>query len=414
MNEPGQRAAGTARDVLARPDFRRVYLASFTSNAGRWMQNAALGVLAWEITGSSAYLGSIVFAQLGPLGLLSIIGGSLADTVDRRRLLIATQAWQMAWGAVLTALLLDGDIDPNLLLGLVFVIGLGQGVYAPIFTSVVPSLAGPSNLPAAISLNSAQLNAARVVGPAIGGAMTARLGFSEVFALNTVTYLPVLWALWVTPLPSPTSRSVGLSDRFLGGIRIAARAPQVGRPLLTMTAFSFLCLPFVGQLPAIAETRLGMEAQSAEYGWFYAAFGGGALIGAVMVGTVLLRFERPKLVRSTLLGFAAALAWLTSLASAELSYLAIFAVGLFYFVLPTTLNTLWQEHVDDAVRGRVAAIWILSFGGTVPVANIVAGQLVEATSLGAVLFGGSLAAIAIALLVRLPGGPVVGEAELAR
>ena len=198
---------GTVRDALAIPAFRNLLLASFVSNCGRWLQFAALGVLAWELTGSNTFLGELIFAQLVPLGVLSLIGGSLADTVDRRKLLLSTQAWQMVWTFVLAAVLIDGNISEGTLLLLVFIIGLGQGLYAPAFTSVVPLIAGEENIRAAVSLNSVQINAARVIGPAIGGVLAATLDFSALFAINASTYLVVIGTIWVMTLPKPTAVS---------------------------------------------------------------------------------------------------------------------------------------------------------------------------------------------------------------
>lgn len=373
------------------------------------MQTTSIGVLAWELTESNAYLGLMMFAALGPLGLLSLVGGSLADTADRRKILLGTQVWQVLGTVVLAILVIDDHIDAKMLLILVFVMALGQGLYAPTFTSIVPTLAGPRNLQAAIAVNSIQTNLARVIGPAIGGYLTSVVGFAEVFAINAVTYLAVLWAVWVTELPPPTSTTRSLSDRLFGGIRLARRAPQIGRPMLTMMLFSLFCLPFISQLPAIAEQNLGVDAASSAYGWFYAVFGLGALLGAILVGTVLVIYPKATVARLTLLGFAGALGWLTVLDSLFIAYFAVFAVGFFYFILPTTLNTLWQEHSDDAVRGRVAALWVLSFGGTVPVAGLLAGQIIEMTTLRAVMYGGSVAAIVLAIFVRLPEGDVVGE-----
>jgi len=405
---------GTARDVWAEPVFRRIYIASFLSNTGRWMQQAALGVLAWKLTESSAYLGAIIFAQLGPLAILSLLGGSLADTMDRRKLLLGTQVWQMAWTFLLATMVIDDTIGEGMLLGLVFVIGLGQGIFAPVFTSVIPTLVERRNLNAAIALNSAQVNGSRVVGPAIGGWLTSQVGFAEVFAINAASYVVVIVALWITPLPAPTSVARGFTDRIFGGFKMAFRAAQVGRPLLLMTLFSLLCLPFIGQLPAIAELNLGIDPQSGTYGLFYAFFGLGALVGALLVATLLARVDRPVVARTTLIAFAVSLAWLATIRSIGIAYAAIFLVGLFYFVLPTTLNTAWQEHVDDTVRGRVAALWVLSFGGTVPISNIIAGPIIEVTSLTAVLLFGAVAALMLAAAMRLRPGPIVGEELLER
>ena len=401
-------ARGTARDALAVPEFRRLYIGTTLSNTGRWLQTAALGVLGWKISESSAYLGAIIFAQLAPLGILSLIGGSLADTADRRKLLFTTQAWQMVWTFVLAAMLIDGDISKTALLIIVFIIGLGQGLYAPALTSVIPAIAGERNLSAAIALNSMQTNGTRIVGPAIGGFLVSYWGFAEVFALNAASYVFVLGAIYRTIIPPGTGTSRSFKERLLGGFTIAFRAPQVGRPLLLMCLFAFFCLPFIGQLPAIAEVNLNIDSDSTTYGWFYAMFGVGGLAGATLIGTVFLRTPAARVAPIALSGFAASLGWLALVRDVNFAYAAILFVGLFYFALPTALATAWQEHVDSTVRGRVAALWVLSFGGTIPFANIVAGPLIEVTSITAVLLAGAAAALCLTLL-RLPAGEVVGE-----
>ncbi|MDG1845426.1 MAG: MFS transporter [Acidimicrobiales bacterium] len=403
---------GTTRDALAITAFRRLYIGSFLSGIGRWMQMATLGVLAWEISNSSKYLGAVIFANLGPLAFLSLLGGSLADTGNRRKVLFLTQIWQLAWTIVLAINVADGEIGQRTLLVIVFTIGLGQGIYAPTFTSVIPELAGRNNLQAAVALNSMSMNGARVIGPALGGWLTSRFGFAEVFGLNAATYLFVLVAIALTQIPSTTAEPKNLSDRLLGGFKIAKRAPQIGRPLALMSLFSFFCLPFIGQLPAIAEINLGIDAKSTQFGWFYATFGFGALFGALLVGTVLLQARRDLLIKFSLISFGATLAWLVSLRSINFGYLAIFLVGLCYLILPTTLSTYWQEHVDENIRGRIAAIWVLSFGGTVPFGNLIAGPVIEMTSLSAVLYTSAIIAVLLGAFFRLKPGPVIGEGIL--
>jgi len=137
-------------------------------------------------------------------------------------------------------------------------------------------------------------------------------------------------------------------------------------------------------------------------------FGLGGLTGAGLIGTVFLRTPSARIAPVTLAAFSLSLGWLTLVRNVGWAFVAIYLVGLFYFALPTSLATAWQEHVDSAIRGRVAALWVLAFGGTIPFANIVAGPLIELTSLTAVLLTGAAAAMALTL-VRLPSGPVVGE-----
>lgn len=404
---------GTARDALKVRDFRLVFIASFLSNTGRWMQQVVLGVFAWELTASSTFLGLVIFAQMGPMLLLSVVGGSLADTIDRRRLLLATQAWQAVWGLVLAWQVADEDISRGGLLALVFVIGVGQALYAPAFTAVLPSLVGRENLSAAISLNSAQVNGSRVIGPAIGGWLASAFGTAEVFTLNAITYVFVIAALLMVTVPAVKSKPASTGDRYLGGFRLAKAARQVWLPLVTMATFAGLCLPFIGQMPALAELNLGVDPESSTYGLLYAAFGAGALVGAISVGTVLVPVPKPVIVRVTLGLFAVSLAGLALVRSPGPAYGIFFAVGLFYFTMPVALSTFLQQHLADEVRGRVMALWTLSFGGVISITNAAMGVVVDATSVTAVVLFGAVVAGVLAVVVRLENAEIVGEELLA-
>ena len=150
---------GTARTALRHPDFRRLYFGAFGSNIGSWMQNAVLGAYAFELTGSATFVGLITFAQLGPLLLLALIGGALADQFDRRRLLIAVAVEQLGFSLVLAWLTTSDDPSRVALVGIVLAIGAGQAVHAPTYSAVLPGLVGQRDLAAAISLNSVQMNA---------------------------------------------------------------------------------------------------------------------------------------------------------------------------------------------------------------------------------------------------------------
>lgn len=410
MNQPARRPAqrGSLREALQVDAFRKILVGTALSNTGRWLQTAALGVLGWRISGSSAYLGMLIFAQLMPMGFLALLGGSLADTIDRRKLLLSTQIWQMVWTFVLAAMLIDGEVDQLTLLGIVFIIGIGQGLYAPALTSVLPSIAGEANLSAAIALNSIQINVTRVIGPALGGLLVSEWGYAEVFAINAFSYVFVIGAIARTTIPATTAMARSFRDRVFGGFIVAFRAGQVGRPLAIMFLFALLCLPFIGQLPAIADVNLGIDTESSTYGWFYACFGLGGAAGAALVGTVFLKTPGARVLPAALVGFGLSLGALAVLDQRIPAFIALFLVGLFYLALPTTLATAWQEHVTAEIRGRVGALWVLSFGGTVPFANVIAGQAAELTSLRAVLLFGSVCALLLTTL-RLEPGPVVGE-----
>lgn len=403
---------GTARDALAVPDFRRVYWSSFASNIGRWMQNVALGVLAFKQTEDASFTTLVISAQMFPLLILSVVGGSLADSVDRRILLIATQSWQVLFSLLLAWHVWDGTFDRSILLLIVFMSGLGQALFAPAFNAILPSLVGRENLSAAISLNSAQMNGSRVIGPVIGSFLISTIGIGPVFALNALTYLIVIGALTTVAVPALEPLTASMKDRLLGGFRVAKRSVQVGRSLSIMTLFSLLCLPFIGLMPVIAERSLGVDAKSTTFGFLYGAFGMGALTGAISVGTVLVNVPKEKIVRYSLGCFGLALAVFATLRSATPAFPVLYLVGLFYFTMPTALSTFLQLHLGDEIRGRVMALWIISFGGTVAITNLASGALVELTSLTAVLMIGAVAAVLMSIFVRIESGPMATKALL--
>lgn len=375
------------------------------------MQNVSLGVFAYNLSNESkTFTTLVVFAQLFPMLFLSLLGGSLADTVDRRKLLLFTQAWQTAWTLVIAFLVIDGEIGRGLLLGLVFLTGLGQALFAPAFGAVIPSLVGRENLSAAISLNSASMNGARVIGPAIGGLLVAQTGVATVFFVNAATYMGIITVLFLATIPNAVrTTTLSAADRFLGGFRLARLAPQIGRPLITMVVFVLFCLPFISLMPAIAEENWGIQSESTSYGWIYGAFGMGALLGAASAGTILLKVSKPTIVRVSLGGFAVSLALLSGASGPFAAALLLFFVGCFYFVLPVTLSTFIQEHLSDEVRGRVMALWTLSFGGVVSVTALWSGWAADQTSVTSVMLLSSVVAAVLALVTRLSPGDVVGE-----
>ena len=168
-----------------------------------------------------------------------------------------------------------------------------------------------------------------------------------------------------------------------------------------MFTFSLLSLPFIGQMPVLADENLGIAARSTQYGILYACFGVGALIGALSIGTVLAGRRLERVVRVGLVVFAGFLTVFALLRVPAHAYLGIVLVGVFYFAVITSLSTVLQFRLDDSNRGRVMAIWIMCFGGTVPIGNLIAGPLIEATSITAVVLCGAVVAVALAVYADL-------------
>ena len=397
---------GTAMSALRHRTFRVVFAGAFLSNIGTWMQSAVLAGYGYSLTKSASFVGLLWFAQLGPSVVLSVVGGWIADLVDRRKLLIWLTVEQLVFAVVL-ALITRAD-DPSRV-GIVLVVlamGIGQALYAPAYSAVLPALVGSNDLSGAISLNSAQMNGSRVVGPVVGGLLLHAYGPSWVFAGNAATYLFVVAALLAVRFPPRTTVARRDLRELLVGFQVARDDRVVGRALVTVVLFSAFALTFVGQLATVTEENLGISSTSAGYGFLYGAFGVGAMLGALSIGTVLAGRDKPQLVRTSMLGYSIALAVFALLRSPTPAYVVITILGFFYFAMITSLSTALQERLDDSVRGRVMALWIMGFGGTVGVANLFIGPVIDATSVTAVLLFNAAVALALCFYadVRVPGG----------
>jgi len=396
---------GTARSALSHPAFRSVWMGTFASNIGTWMQNVALGVFAFQLTHSATYVALLGFAQLGPLFLLSIVGGALADVVDRRRLLIACQIEQLVFSLALAWAASRTHPSEALVFVCVLAVGIGNALNAPAFTAILPILVPKPDMPGAVSLQSVQMNLSRVVGPAVGGILLPFIAAWGIFTINAATYGFAIFVIARVTLPKVTVRSGDRSGsgvrRLLGGLAVARADPLVRYCLVTIFSVSFFCLPFIGLMPVVAARDLHINPAGALYGGLYALFGLGAALGAISVGTVFVSVPRTLLIRCGLLGFGAALVVFGLVGEIWIAYPVVLAVGFAYFVTVTSLSTALQAHIADEVRGRVMALWIMGFGGTVPIGLLVGGSLATATSVRAVVLGGAVVALAIGVYAWL-------------
>ena len=390
-----------ARAALRVPAFRTVWLGALASGIGTWMQQVTLGAFAYELSESAAFVSLVFFAMMGPVLVLALVGGALADAFDRRHLLIGTQL-AMAAASVGLALVVTGD-DTNrtAFLAVVFAGGVAGALNAPVWNAFVPTLVPRGQLAGAVSLQSTQMNLSRVVGPAIGGVLYPSFGAAGVFALNAATFVFSIGSLFLIESP-PQHRVEGPTGlgRIAEGVRHARHDPIVRGVLFTILTFSLVCLPFIGQMPTHAAESFGVRPKSFAYGVLYASFGLGAVVGAVSIGTFLSGFDLRRVVRRALLGFAVSLAVFASLPSIVPAYAVAVVLGFSYFATVTSLSTILQTHVPDHLRGRVMSLWHLCFAGIVPIGLAIAGPIADATSIRAVLLFGAIAAVALALYLR--------------
>lgn len=389
-------APGTARSALAHREFRTLFVGAWLSNIGSWMQQVVLAAFAYDLTGSSTFVGQLVFAQLGPVLVLGMIGGVVADMVDRKKLLLVVTVTQIGFALALAAVVASDNPSRGLMFLTALGSGIGMSLFMPAYSAMLPGLVGKDDLPGAIALNSTQMNASRVVGPAIGGVAFATVGPAWVFIGNAVSYVFVIAALLRVHLPTvPTGEPEPIRRKLTGGIRAARRDPVVGRALVTITVFSFFSIVYVGMMPVLAAENLGIDEDSIAYGIFYACFGLGAVVGSIANGTVLHGVSKSVLVRRGLVAYAVVVSVLALLRSAPPAYLAVLLVGATYFGMVTALNTAMQSRLVDHERGRVMALWMMGFGGTVSLANLVFGPVVDEIGMTPVMLAGAAVAVVL-------------------
>ena len=411
---------GTARAALSHRTFRIVFLGAFASNIGTWMQNVVLGAYAYDLTHSATFVGVIIFAQLGPTLVLPMVGGLLADKVDRKRFLIILSIEQLVFSLGVALVVLSPHPSKVLLVVMVLMVGAGSAMFGPAYSAILPGLVGREDLPGAISLNSAQMNASRVIGPIIGGVLYSLVGPAWIFAGNAATYLFVVVALMMVTLPAVPQVPTHASRwrQLTAGITVARQDPVVGRCLVTVFVFSLLALAFIGQMPVVAAHNLGINlSKSPDYGILYACFGTGALAGAISIGTVFATTSKPLIVRICLVGYSISLCAFALERSPVPAYVNVAVTGAFYFAFITALNTTLQARLHENVRGRVMALWMMGFGGTVGIGNLLIGPVVAAVGITDVLLFGAGVALVLAWYADVrprPDAQVVLGAELAQ
>ncbi len=406
-------APGTVTSALRHQPFRRVWIGQLASNIGTWMQNIVLGILAYELTGAAWFIGLVTFAQLGPMLVLSPVGGAIADRFDRRVVLVSIALSQLVLSLALAVVALDETPNKAVIVGIVAAIGIGSAIYAPSISAMLPSLVGRRDLQGAVALNSAAMNGSRVAGPLLGGAFAALGGPSLVFAINAATYLVAVWAVATVRADFSPKGIRGNSplQQLRDGFRTAAKDPVLTRVLVTISVYSFCSLVFIYQMPLVAEQRLQLDELA--YTAMFATFAVGAALGALATGSLLVGANRWTITRAGLGIFAVGLATFATTTSPPVAFAAVFVTGASYFAVVTALSTILQLRVDDRVRGRVMGLWMMGWAGLVPLGGLLAGPLIDAVGIVWVLLFGAAVAAALALAVREPGTGRHGDAVAA-
>jgi len=246
-------------------------------------------------------------------------------------------------------------------------------------------------------LNSTLINGSRVIGPILV-ALLSPLGAEawHFFAFNALTYLLVVWALSRTQTPHHAPDPTRGWKRFTFAFRVAKERPVVRRLLLSLALYSLISLPYIGLFPAVAELNFGINDSSAIYKWLYATWALGAALGGLALGTVFVGRDPRVMIRWGFLANAVAMAGFAASRSAVPAFITGFLLGVSYFFTTTAMSTVMQGRLAPHERGRTMALWFMSFGGTVPIGNMVFGPLVDQYGTRWLLFLGAAWALVLA------------------
>lgn len=354
------------------------------------MQNVVLPAYIYHRTGRASLVALLIFAQLGPLLVLSIPAGVFADRFNRRNWLISMQTVQLLFSGALAVLALGTPALWTLFLAALGV-GVGNALNAPAWSAVLPLMVRHEDIGGAISLNSTAINGSRVIGPIIV-AVFSQWGVTtaQFFFLNSATYLFIIAALLSVHIPAITADPTQGWRRFTRGIQIARERIVVRRLLLTLATFSLFSLPYVGLFPAVARLNFGIDESGVLYKWLYATWGLGACLGGLAIGTIFVRFDKRSMIRYGFAGFAVSMFAFALSRSPLPAFIFGFMLGFAYFFTTTSMMTVVQSRLEPEIRGRIMALWLMAFGGTVPLGNLLFGPLIDAHGSQWILFMGAI------------------------
>ena len=389
--------------ALTYRDFRLVWTGAFLSTIGTWMQQVAQSWLMLTLAGASSafYLGLDSFLGQAPILLLTLVGGVVADRLDRRHVLIGSQIIQMSTAFALTALVYTGHVRIWHVLTLSVITGIAQAFGGPAHHSLMPSLVDKEHLPNAIAFNAIQFNLARVIGPLLAGAALTAFGMVACFGLNGLSFVAVIIALlMLRARPPATSSGRSIKDEMKGGFAYVRSQPSmVGLATLGFMG-TFLGSPLLTFLPVFAKDVLGGDV--AQYTHLMSWAGAGAVAGALGVAW-LGKFQhmgRAVLGLQVAMGVVIILFANTRLPMANA--LLLFAGGACMVMVFATLQSLVQLRAPNELRGRVMSIYMMAFRGGMPLGSLVGGWLANQFTAPPVLTmnGAILALVAAWLLVR--------------
>ncbi|MGW9230092.1 MFS transporter [Pseudorhizobium sp. NPDC055634] len=388
---------------LRHPTYRSMWIASMASNLGGLVQAVGAAWMMTALTTSENLVALVQASTALPIMLFSVVSGALADSFDRRRVMLTAQFLMLAASLLLTTVAALDLLTPWLLLMFTFVIGSGTALHNPSWQASVGDIVPRPDLPEAVSLNSAGFNITRSVGPALGGVIVAVAGAAAAFAVNAVSYFALIYALlrWRPEVPNNPLPREALGSAISAGFRYVAMSPNLEKVMLRGFVFGLSAGSVLALLPVVARDIL--DGGALTYGIMFGAFGVGGIAGAFLNAHIRQRLRSEAIVRVSFTGFAISAAIIGLSGSSAITFVALVLAGICWVVTLSLLNTVVQLSTPRWVVGRALSLYQTATFGGIAAGSWLWGQWAEDLGPANALVSSSLLMLAGAALgLRLP------------
>ena len=375
-----------ALEPLRLPVFRMLWTTWLIANACMWMNDVAAAWMMTTLNNSPIWVALVQSASTLPVFLLGLPSGALADILDRRRWLVATQFWLAGTAVVLCGAIALDMINAPLLLALTFANGIGLAMRWPVFSAIVPELVPRTHLPAALGLNGIAMNASRIIGPLLAGFLIASAGSVWVFALNAVLsvasgFVVLRWRREHTPNPLGRER---LISAMRVGVQFVRQSPRMRAVLTRVSIFFLHSTALLALLPLLARGLKGGDAGT--FTLLLAAMGSGAILAVLLLPRLRQALGRDALVLRGAVVQAAATAVVAVAPNAWVAVPAMFLGGMAWITTANSLSVSAQLALPDWVRARGMATYQMAIMGASAFGAALWGQVATMSSLRVSLF----------------------------
>jgi predicted MFS family arabinose efflux permease len=381
-------------------DFRLMWFGACTSSIGTWMQIVAQGWLIYRLSHSAFLLALDQFLGGIPIFLFSLIGGVVADRMERRKILLVSQYMQMASAAVLTILVTAGVVHVWHILCLSVVSGLAQAFGGPAYQALIPTLVEREDMPNAIALNSIQFNMAVAIGPALAGQALAKLGEKWCFGLNAISFLAPIISLSIIStrfLPERTTESMFSSLKQ--GIKFVRKQTSMEALIVLAFCMTALSMPMRTYIPVFVKDIFHRGPET--YGNLLSLMGLGSICGSLIVAERGNMRNKGRFALTMLICLGAGIAVFAISRSLPLSYTMLVLVGASLMAVFATVTSLVQLITTNEMRGRVMSVYNCAFRGGMPMGNLVTGWFVPLFTAPVVLGVNGVLLVLVALYFLL-------------